>query len=134
MTNEEYGNYGIKNCELKEYIFDDNGTSLEGEGSPRIATIYGIWRKDIIVKVVTNNGGIGLDGNTLPDVTLSIGGVDYRVATVSLIVEMGKPLSESSLLRFKSLDGQDVSTSSDLEYQLIYVHDTKSPRAVDYSN
>ncbi len=23
MTNEEYGNYGIKNCELKEYIFDD---------------------------------------------------------------------------------------------------------------
>ena len=22
MTNEEYGNYGIKNCELKEYTFD----------------------------------------------------------------------------------------------------------------
>ena len=21
MTNEEYGNYGIKNCELKEYTF-----------------------------------------------------------------------------------------------------------------
>ena len=86
----------LKWCEDRtcneEYIFSEAGaTPLPGEGSPLVATIYGLWKKYIKVTIVTNTGGVGLDGKPLPAVKLN----NQEVSEVKLFVYMGNALSES---------------------------------------
>ncbi|MBR4314816.1 MAG: hypothetical protein IKP66_07905, partial [Lachnospiraceae bacterium] len=77
---------------ISQYLFNDSGTPVEGEGSPKIATIYGLWKRDLTVTIVTNNGGKGIDGTVFPPVMLDVD----NVASGSFTVPMGKPLSEST--------------------------------------
>ena len=79
------------------YKFDSSGTPLEGEGSPKIATIYGLWKKYVKVTVVTNNGGKGPSGNPYKDVMFR--GVNVAIATYSVL--HGHPLSESVKMTYK---------------------------------
>ena len=117
---------------LYPYDFSDNGSALPGEGNPKIATIYGLWRKSIKVTVVTNNGGIGLDGSTLPDVLYKEGEVldppyAYKVATVTFLVPMGKPLNQSDEFTFEDLYTHHVISygraSGELDNQLQFTRD-----------
>ena len=80
-----------------EYFFDgSSGTALDGEGTPRIATIYGLWRRDQEITVVTNTGGHSSDGSALSDVHL---GTEV-VAVATLSVPMGSQLKDSTSIRY----------------------------------
>ncbi|MBR1453219.1 MAG: hypothetical protein IJ593_01025, partial [Lachnospiraceae bacterium] len=86
-----------------EYNFSEaaeGGTILDGEGTPRIATIYALWNKNIRVSIITNNGGTGIGGGALEPVIYNDGTTDYEVATFYALVPMGHYTSDATTYEF----------------------------------
>lgn len=81
-----------------------------------------MWKRDIIVNVYTNNGGVGLDGNPLKPVTYThphILPADVKVSTSSLLVPMGKPLSAAREFEWiNAEDGSIYRTTSGIDTKI----------------
>ena len=108
-TNGAFIRWNLDEYLSSEYSFDEtSGEALEGEGTPRIATIYGLWRKDITVTVVTNNGGTGRDGTPLPNVLYN----GTTVENIKLTVPMGSQLFNATKLTYGSTE---VTTGLDVK-------------------